>query len=75
MPVTKITGASVARQLARLKGAGRMTHIDVRHSWLQSAFEEGKYIVKNLSRKENPADVLTYAPSKAELDVFMPTVG
>ena len=69
------TDADVARQFAHKRGVGRMKHLDVRHCWLQAELAAKVFRVKRVDRSENASDALTHAPSKLELEKFLPNLG
>jgi hypothetical protein len=69
------TDATVCRQFAHRVGVGRMKHLDVRYCWLQAEMAKGSYAMKKCSRELNPSDMLTHAPSAAELAKFLPMIG
>ena len=52
-----------------------MKHLDVRYCWLQAEMAKGSYAMKKCSRELNPSDMLTHAPSAAELAKFLPMIG
>ena len=52
-----------------------MKHLDVRYCWLQAQLAKGSYVMKKLPRELNPSDMLTHAPSAAELAKFLPMIG
>jgi hypothetical protein len=47
----------------------------VRHCWLQEQLAKGSYTMKKVVRECNPSDMMTHAPSAAELQKFLPMVG
>ena len=69
LPICIYTEASVAKQFAHRKGCGRMKHIDVCYMWLQETMEQAQFILRKILRSENLADLLTYPPSKADVDL------
>ena len=75
VPIVLHTDATVCRQFVHRKGVGRMKHLDVRLCWLQEQLAKGAYTMKKVPREFNPSDMMTHAPSAAELQKFLPMVG
>ena len=75
LPIVLYTDATVARAFAHRTGVGRLKHLDVRYMCVQELFARGTYALKKVPRSENPADMLTHAPSSQELAKFNPMMG
>ena len=69
------TDATVCRQFVHRKGVGRMKHLETRHMWLQEKLEKNAYSMKKIPRDVNPSDMMTHAPTAAELQKFLPMIG
>ena len=58
--------ASVAQAMANRQGIGRVRHLEVRFLWFQSLAKNGAILVRRVSGKCNPADVMTKVMSHHE---------
>ena len=63
LPFVMYTDATVARAFAHRTGVGRLQHLDVRYMLVQEQLARSTYALKKVARFENPADILTHAPS------------
>ena len=59
MAIESTTDSSGAKSFASRRGTGRIRHIEVKWLWLQQAVAEGRFRMRKIDGKKNPADVCT----------------
>ena len=55
---TRVDGSAAQAMASRL-GLGRVRHMEVRYLWVQDAVNKKRFVIRKVSGKINPADVLT----------------
>ena len=67
--------ASAAQAMANRQGLGRVRHLEVKFLWLQALAKHGAIVVRRVSGKRNPADVMTKVMSFQEAMLKLECVG
>ena len=57
--VQLMVDSTAAKAIASGSGLGKVRHLEVRHLWVQDAVARGRFVIKKVLGKLNPADVLT----------------
>ncbi len=57
--VQLMVDSTAAKALAFCSGLGKVRHLEVRHLWAQDTTSRGRFVIKKVHGKQNPADVLT----------------
>ncbi len=57
--VQLMVDSSAAKAIASRSGLGKVRRLEVRHLWVQDAVARGRFVIKKVLGKFNPADVLT----------------
>ncbi len=57
--VQLMVDSTAAKAIASRSGLGKVRHLEVRHLWVQDAISRGRFVIKKVHGKRNPADVLT----------------
>ena len=61
------TDSSAAKSFVGRQGLGKMKHLEIRDSWLQTEVREGKVVVHKVLGTENPSDLRTKILNAAEI--------
>jgi hypothetical protein len=51
--------STAAKAITSRSGLGKARNFEVRHLWVQDAVSRGRFVIKRVLGKFNPADVLT----------------
>jgi hypothetical protein len=73
--VSLCTDASACKGIVLRQGSGRIKHLDVKSLWIQGAVESHGVVVQKVPREVNPADMMTHAVSRGELERHLESVG
>jgi hypothetical protein len=73
--VSLCTDASACKGILLRQGSGRIKHLDVKSLWIQGAVESHGIVVQKVPREVNPADMMTHAVSRGELERHLESVG
>ncbi len=66
---------NAARQFPKRQSLGKMRHIMTRHLWLHDRIRLGHLQLMPVLGTERPADMMTKALTKAEIEKYLTTVG
>ena len=69
------TDASACKGIVLRQGSGRIKHLDVKSLWIQGAVESHGVAVQKIAREANPADMMTHAVSRREMEQHLQSVG
>ena len=61
-----ISDSSAAKGIASRIGIGKIKHLDAGWLWIQECVKHGKIVLRKISGKHNPADLMTKPKSAAE---------
>ena len=73
--VRLMVDSTAAKAIASRSGLGKVRHLEVRHLWVQDAVSRGRFVIKKVMGKFNPADVLTKPLSQAFVQKLLEPFG